>query len=188
MASLLVGQLAAIAVQFLIGSVADDSLNAIIARGDGQILKVAHRVHVTVALLDCLFDLVLDKRVQVFDLSACQVAFLGTPFGALHEPDLPEPLLLCNTVRGLNVLFTRFSKVALGCVMVASAMVIAILLSSSAPMLFALLTRNASSVVLGLFFALLVTWPGLFLVIRFFVLLDCTSYPFLKPLLQLCFF
>eukprot|EP00957_Ditylum_brightwellii_P127020 9683356-Ditylum_brightwellii.AAC.1 len=62
MALLLVGRLAAVAVRFLIGSVADDALDALIARGDGQILEVAHRVH-------------------VLDLSACQAAFLGTPLG-----------------------------------------------------------------------------------------------------------
>ena len=71
MASLLVGQLAAITIRFLIGSVTDDALDAIIARGDGQVVKVAHCVHVIVALLDCFFDLVLEERVQVLDLSAC---------------------------------------------------------------------------------------------------------------------
>ena len=139
-------------------------------------------------LLDRFFDLVLDRRVQVLDLSACYAAFLGLPFGVLHKPNLLEPLFLCKMVRWLNVLLARFSKVALGCVMVAKAMVITILLSLFAPMLFALLMRNASSVTLGLSFALLVTWLGCFLVIQLFVLLDCTRYPFLKRLLQLCFF
>eukprot|EP00957_Ditylum_brightwellii_P086743 6600814-Ditylum_brightwellii.AAC.1 len=64
MASFLVGQLATVAVQFLIGSVADDALNAIIAQGDGYVLKVAHRVHVAFALFDCLIDLVFTKCVQ----------------------------------------------------------------------------------------------------------------------------
>eukprot|EP00957_Ditylum_brightwellii_P053203 4034129-Ditylum_brightwellii.AAC.1 len=64
MASLLVGRLAAIAIRFHIRSVAKDALGAIIAQGDGQVVKVAHRMHVAVALLDCFFDLVLDKCVQ----------------------------------------------------------------------------------------------------------------------------
>eukprot|EP00957_Ditylum_brightwellii_P106742 8143616-Ditylum_brightwellii.AAC.1 len=117
MASLLVGRLAAVAVQFLIGSVADDALNDIISQGDGQILEVTYRVHVTVALLDYLIDLVLDKHVQVFDLSACQAAFLGVPFGVFNKLNLPEPLLFCNMVRWLNVFLARFSEVALGGVM-----------------------------------------------------------------------
>ena len=71
MASLLVCQLATVVVQFLIRSVAKDALDAIIARGDGQVVKVAHHMYVAVALLDCFFDLVLDKCVQVLDLSAC---------------------------------------------------------------------------------------------------------------------
>eukprot|EP00957_Ditylum_brightwellii_P137573 10488270-Ditylum_brightwellii.AAC.1 len=64
MASLLVGQLTAIAVQSLIACVADDALHAVIASWDGKVVKVAHRVHVVVALLDLFFDLVLDKCVQ----------------------------------------------------------------------------------------------------------------------------
>eukprot|EP00957_Ditylum_brightwellii_P096504 7349772-Ditylum_brightwellii.AAC.1 len=64
MASLLVGRLAAIAVQFLIACVADDAFHAFITQGEGDVVKVAHCVHVAVALLDCFFDLVLDKHVQ----------------------------------------------------------------------------------------------------------------------------
>eukprot|EP00957_Ditylum_brightwellii_P070628 5366392-Ditylum_brightwellii.AAC.1 len=70
-----------------------------------------------VAFLGRLFNLVLDKRVQVLDLSACQAVFLGTPLGIFHKLDLLEPLLLRNVVHRLNVLLARFSKVALGCVM-----------------------------------------------------------------------
>eukprot|EP00957_Ditylum_brightwellii_P155846 11863996-Ditylum_brightwellii.AAC.1 len=117
MASLLVGWLAAVAIQFFIRSVADDALDAIITQGDEQILKVTHRVHVVVALLDCLLGLVLDKCVQVLDLSTCQAVFLGAPLGIFHKLDLLEPLLFCNTVRWLNVLLARFSEVALGGVM-----------------------------------------------------------------------
>eukprot|EP00957_Ditylum_brightwellii_P138990 10593640-Ditylum_brightwellii.AAC.1 len=64
MASLLVGRFAAITVRFLIARVADDAFHALIAQGEGEIVKVAHRVHVAVAILDCFFDLVLDKHVQ----------------------------------------------------------------------------------------------------------------------------
>eukprot|EP00957_Ditylum_brightwellii_P088537 6743405-Ditylum_brightwellii.AAC.1 len=72
--------------------------------------------------------------------------------------------------------------------MVAGAMIVAKLLSSPAPMLFALLTQNASSVALGLAFAPLVTWLDWFFVIQLFMFLERTSYPFLKRLLQLSFF
>eukprot|EP00957_Ditylum_brightwellii_P005657 431564-Ditylum_brightwellii.AAC.1 len=99
MASLLVGRLAAVAVRFLITSVIDDALDAIIARGDGHILKVAHCVHVAVALFDHLVDLVLDERVQVLDLLAGQAASLSVPFGVFNGPDLLEPLLFRDTVR-----------------------------------------------------------------------------------------
>eukprot|EP00957_Ditylum_brightwellii_P138630 10566941-Ditylum_brightwellii.AAC.1 len=107
MASLLVGWLAVVAVRFFVRSVADD---------------VSHCVLVAVAILDHLIALVFDKRVQVLDLSACQAAFLGVPLSVFYNTDLPEPLLLCNTVRWLNVLLARLNKVALGGVMVAKAM------------------------------------------------------------------
>eukprot|EP00957_Ditylum_brightwellii_P090440 6887765-Ditylum_brightwellii.AAC.1 len=68
-------------------------------------------------------------------------------------------------VRWLNVLLARFSEVALGGVMVADAMIVATLFSLLAPMLFALLTQNLSSVALGLSFVPLVMWLGCFLVI-----------------------
>eukprot|EP00957_Ditylum_brightwellii_P165333 12588450-Ditylum_brightwellii.AAC.1 len=61
-------------------------------------------------------------------------------------------------VRLLNVFLARFSKVALGGVMVAGAMIVTKLISLPVPNLFALLTRNASSVMLGLSFVPLVTW------------------------------
>eukprot|EP00957_Ditylum_brightwellii_P113290 8638370-Ditylum_brightwellii.AAC.1 len=48
--------------------------------------------------------------------------------------------------------------------------------------------QNASSIVLGLAFALLVTWLGQFFIIQLVLFLDCTGYPFLKRLLQLSFF
>eukprot|EP00957_Ditylum_brightwellii_P049532 3757326-Ditylum_brightwellii.AAC.1 len=64
MASFLVGRLATVVVQVLIRSVADDTLDALIAQGDRQVLKVVHCMHVTVALFDHLIDLVFDKRVQ----------------------------------------------------------------------------------------------------------------------------
>eukprot|EP00957_Ditylum_brightwellii_P016792 1263977-Ditylum_brightwellii.AAC.1 len=64
MASLLVGWLATVVVRFLIRSIADDTLDTRIAQGDRQVLKVAHRVHVTIAFFDRLIYLVFDKRVQ----------------------------------------------------------------------------------------------------------------------------
>eukprot|EP00957_Ditylum_brightwellii_P003168 241418-Ditylum_brightwellii.AAC.1 len=85
-------------------------------------LKVAHRMHVAVVLLDCLIDLVLDEHIQVLDLSACQAVFLGSPFGVFNKLDMPEPLLLRNRVRRLNVLLAKFSEVSLGFVMIAGAM------------------------------------------------------------------
>eukprot|EP00957_Ditylum_brightwellii_P049672 3766910-Ditylum_brightwellii.AAC.1 len=72
--------------------------------------------------------------------------------------------------------------------MVAGAMIVAKLLSLPALILFALLTRNASSVALSLAFAPLVTWLDRFFLIRLFMFLQRTSYPFLKRLLQLGFF
>eukprot|EP00957_Ditylum_brightwellii_P036804 2787374-Ditylum_brightwellii.AAC.1 len=71
-------------------------------------------MHVAVAYFDCLVNLVLDERVQILDLLACQAASLGAPFGVFNESDLPEPLLFRDTVRWLNVFLARFSKVALG--------------------------------------------------------------------------
>eukprot|EP00957_Ditylum_brightwellii_P001772 136408-Ditylum_brightwellii.AAC.1 len=64
MASFLVGRLATVAVQVFIRSIADDTLDALIAQGDRQFLKVTHCMHVTVALFDCLINLFFDKRVQ----------------------------------------------------------------------------------------------------------------------------
>eukprot|EP00957_Ditylum_brightwellii_P063674 4833185-Ditylum_brightwellii.AAC.1 len=63
MASLLVGRLAAIA-RFLITCVAYYAHDAFITQGEGEVVKVAHRMHVGAVILDCFFDLVLDKRVQ----------------------------------------------------------------------------------------------------------------------------
>eukprot|EP00957_Ditylum_brightwellii_P007048 533472-Ditylum_brightwellii.AAC.1 len=71
MASFLGSWLATLVVRALGRSIADDTLDALIARGDGQVLEVAHRVHVAVTLFDCLFDLVLDKHVEILDLFAC---------------------------------------------------------------------------------------------------------------------
>ena len=144
-------------------------------------------MHVAVALFDRLVDFVFDKHVQVLDLFACHVASLCVPFGVFNKPDLLEPLLFRNTVRGLNVFPARISKVALVGVMVTKAMVITIFLPALSSMVFALLTQNAPSITLALSVMCLVTQLG-FLVIQIAMLLDCTSYPFLKQLLQLCFF
>eukprot|EP00957_Ditylum_brightwellii_P113268 8636815-Ditylum_brightwellii.AAC.1 len=117
MASFLVGQLATVIVRAFDRSIADDTLDALTARGDRQVLEVAHCVHVTVALFDHLFDLVFDKCVEILDLFACQAAPFGLPFGILYKPDLPEPLLFRDMVRGLNMLPVALHKVALICAM-----------------------------------------------------------------------
>eukprot|EP00957_Ditylum_brightwellii_P025530 1930364-Ditylum_brightwellii.AAC.1 len=74
-------------------------------------------MHVMVALFGCFFDLVFDKRTEILDLFACQAALFGPPFGVFDKPDLPEPLLFCDAVRGLNVLPVALHKVALVCIM-----------------------------------------------------------------------
>eukprot|EP00957_Ditylum_brightwellii_P188710 14364859-Ditylum_brightwellii.AAC.1 len=117
MASFLVGRFVTSVVRALIRSIADDTLDAIIAQGDRQVLEVAHCVHVMVALFDYLFNLVFDKHIEILDLFACQAALFGPPFGILDKPDLPEPLLFCDTVHRLNVLPVALHKVALVCVM-----------------------------------------------------------------------
>eukprot|EP00957_Ditylum_brightwellii_P201146 15324258-Ditylum_brightwellii.AAC.1 len=80
MASFLVGQLVTVVVQALNRSIADDSLDALVAQGDRQVLKVAHYVHVAVALFDPFFNLVFDKPVEILDLFSCQAAPFGPPF------------------------------------------------------------------------------------------------------------
>eukprot|EP00957_Ditylum_brightwellii_P114628 8741841-Ditylum_brightwellii.AAC.1 len=97
MASFLVAQLATVVIQFLNRSITYGTLDALVAQGDRQVLKVSHHVHVAVALFDGLFDLVFDKRVEVLDLFACQAAPFGLSFGVLNKPDLLEPLLFCDT-------------------------------------------------------------------------------------------
>eukprot|EP00957_Ditylum_brightwellii_P124375 9479684-Ditylum_brightwellii.AAC.1 len=105
MASFLVGRLVTLIVRALNRSIADDTLGALIAQGDRQVLEVA--------LFDCFFDLVFDKCTQIIDLFACQAALFGQTFGVLYKLDLPEPLLFCDVVRGLNVLPAALHKVAL---------------------------------------------------------------------------
>eukprot|EP00957_Ditylum_brightwellii_P117522 8963214-Ditylum_brightwellii.AAC.1 len=72
MASFLVGRLVTVVVQALNRSINDDTLDALVAQGDRQVLKVAHCVHVLVTLFDHLFDLVFDEHVKILDLFACQ--------------------------------------------------------------------------------------------------------------------
>eukprot|EP00957_Ditylum_brightwellii_P118854 9065199-Ditylum_brightwellii.AAC.1 len=68
MASFLGSWLAALVVIALDRSVADDTLDTLVAQGDGQVLKVAHCVHIVVTLFDHLIDLVLGKFVEILDL------------------------------------------------------------------------------------------------------------------------
>eukprot|EP00957_Ditylum_brightwellii_P144887 11035445-Ditylum_brightwellii.AAC.1 len=68
MASFLRSWLATLVIKALSRSIADDTLDTLITQGDGQVLKVGHRVHVMVALFDCLIDLALDEHVEILDL------------------------------------------------------------------------------------------------------------------------
>eukprot|EP00957_Ditylum_brightwellii_P161379 12287804-Ditylum_brightwellii.AAC.1 len=86
MASFLVGQLATVVIRALIRSIADDTLDALIAQGDRQVLEIAHCMH---------------------------AALFGLPFGILDKPDLLKPLLFCNTVHGMNVLPVALHNAAL---------------------------------------------------------------------------
>eukprot|EP00957_Ditylum_brightwellii_P015978 1203628-Ditylum_brightwellii.AAC.1 len=113
MASFLVGRFVTLAIRALNRSIVDDTLDALVAQGDRQVLEVAHCVHAVVTLFDCFFDLVFDEHVEILDLFACQAALFGLPFGVLDKPDLPEPLLFCDTVCGLNMLPAALHKVAL---------------------------------------------------------------------------
>eukprot|EP00957_Ditylum_brightwellii_P145389 11071533-Ditylum_brightwellii.AAC.1 len=113
MASFLVSWIATVVIRALNRSIADDTLNALATRGVRQVLEVAHCVHITVALFDHLFDLVFDEHVEILDLFACYAALFGPPFGVLDKPDLQEPLLFCDTVRGLSMLPAGLHKVAL---------------------------------------------------------------------------
>eukprot|EP00957_Ditylum_brightwellii_P066502 5048878-Ditylum_brightwellii.AAC.1 len=117
MASFLVGPFATVVVRALNRSIADDTLDALVAQGDRQFLKVFHCVHVAVALFDHFFDLVFDKLVEILDLFACQVMLFGLPFGVLDKLDLPEPLLFRDAMHGLNVLPVALHKVILVCAM-----------------------------------------------------------------------
>eukprot|EP00957_Ditylum_brightwellii_P184320 14039730-Ditylum_brightwellii.AAC.1 len=65
MASFLVGRLATVVVRALNRSIADDTLNALVAQRDRQVLN----------------------------LFASQAMPFGPPFSVLNKPDLPEPLL-----------------------------------------------------------------------------------------------
>eukprot|EP00957_Ditylum_brightwellii_P015949 1201167-Ditylum_brightwellii.AAC.1 len=71
MALFLGSRLATLVVRALNRSMANDTLDALVAQGDGQVLEVAHHVHVAVALFDHLFNLVFDKCVEILDLFAC---------------------------------------------------------------------------------------------------------------------
>eukprot|EP00957_Ditylum_brightwellii_P159573 12147159-Ditylum_brightwellii.AAC.1 len=84
MASFLVGRLAIPIARVLDRNIADDTLYALVAQGDRQVLKVAHHMHVMVALFDHFFDLVFDKHVEILDLFACQAALFGPPFSILY--------------------------------------------------------------------------------------------------------
>eukprot|EP00957_Ditylum_brightwellii_P076849 5840922-Ditylum_brightwellii.AAC.1 len=113
MASFLVGWFAAFTIRALDRSIADDTLNALIAQGDRHVLTVAHCVHVAVALFDFFFDLVFDKRIEILDLFACYATLFGLRFGALNKLDLPEHLLFHDMVCGLNMCPAALHKVAL---------------------------------------------------------------------------
>eukprot|EP00957_Ditylum_brightwellii_P186917 14234062-Ditylum_brightwellii.AAC.1 len=113
MASFLVNRFATVAIRALDRSIADDTLNALVAQGDRQVLKVAHCLHVAVALFDCFFDLVFDEHIEILDLFACQATLFGPPFSVLDKPNLLEPLPFCDMVCGLNVLPAALHKVAL---------------------------------------------------------------------------
>eukprot|EP00957_Ditylum_brightwellii_P166710 12690693-Ditylum_brightwellii.AAC.1 len=89
MASFLGSQLASLIIRALNRSIADDTLDALLTQKDGQVLKVAHHVHVAIMLFDCLFDLVFDKCVEILYLFACHAMLFGLPFGILDKPDLP---------------------------------------------------------------------------------------------------
>eukprot|EP00957_Ditylum_brightwellii_P028223 2131649-Ditylum_brightwellii.AAC.1 len=68
MASFLGSWLAVLVVRALDRSIADDTLDTLVAQGDGQVLKVTHHVHVTVVFFDHLINLALDERVEILDL------------------------------------------------------------------------------------------------------------------------
>eukprot|EP00957_Ditylum_brightwellii_P161317 12282793-Ditylum_brightwellii.AAC.1 len=111
MALFLVGQFVTLVVRTLNRSITDDALDALVAQGDRQVLKVAHHVHAAVALFDCFFDLVLDRQVEILDLFACQAMLFGLPFNVLYKLDLLELLLFYVAVCGLNVLPAALHKV-----------------------------------------------------------------------------
>eukprot|EP00957_Ditylum_brightwellii_P142895 10887888-Ditylum_brightwellii.AAC.1 len=79
--------------------------------------------------MDRLSKLLITCMSQLRSLIVSSILSLTNAFRSLtslsikpYKLDLPEPLLLRNKVRWLNVLLARFSKVALGCVIVAGAM------------------------------------------------------------------
>eukprot|EP00957_Ditylum_brightwellii_P006053 458423-Ditylum_brightwellii.AAC.1 len=65
MASFLRSQLANLVIRALNRSIADGTLDTLVTCGEGQILKVAYCMHVTIILLDCLIDLVFGKFVEI---------------------------------------------------------------------------------------------------------------------------
>eukprot|EP00957_Ditylum_brightwellii_P177505 13519497-Ditylum_brightwellii.AAC.1 len=116
MASFLGSWLATLVVRALDKSIADDTLDTLIAQEYGQLFEVAHCV-LAVALFDQLFDLFFDNFIEILDLFACYAAFFGPPFSILDKLNLLEPLLIHDIVCGLNVLPAGLHKVAPLCVM-----------------------------------------------------------------------
>eukprot|EP00957_Ditylum_brightwellii_P202041 15328326-Ditylum_brightwellii.AAC.1 len=49
-----------------------------------------------------------------------QAALFDPPFSIVDKPDLPEPLLFCDAVRGLNMLPVALHKVSLICAMMST--------------------------------------------------------------------
>eukprot|EP00957_Ditylum_brightwellii_P143177 10909253-Ditylum_brightwellii.AAC.1 len=115
MVSFLVSRFATVAIRALIRSIADDTLDALVAQGDRHIFEDTHHMHVVVELFDHFFDLIFDECIEIIDLFTCQAALFGLPFGIFNKPDLPMPLLFHDAVRGLNVLPAALNKVALVC-------------------------------------------------------------------------
>eukprot|EP00957_Ditylum_brightwellii_P180193 13725822-Ditylum_brightwellii.AAC.1 len=118
MASLFGSQLVILIFRVLNRSVTHDTLDTLITGRDGQLLEVAHQMHVVIALLHCHINLVLDKRIEIFDLFGAQAMLLDMPLSIINKVDLPEPLLFCDMMSGLNILPVSLIIVALFCVTV----------------------------------------------------------------------
>eukprot|EP00957_Ditylum_brightwellii_P185432 14119706-Ditylum_brightwellii.AAC.1 len=67
MASFLGSQLVTLVFRALDRGTADDTLETLVAQGEGQVLKVAHCMHVAVVLFNHLINLVLDKCIEILD-------------------------------------------------------------------------------------------------------------------------